>query len=236
MLDDDYGPPQTFALSAATGGGVAGLRIGFSRDFGYARVDPAVAAAVERAATRLSAMGAIVEDAAPGFASPLEALRVIWFSAMSVIVDRFARTEADRADMDPGFVAVAEIGRRHTAQRLLAAEQERAELKVAMARFHERYDLLLSPTMPVTALPAGVDFPADAGMTDWTDWSPFTYPFNMTGQPAISVSCGFDAGGLPIGLQMVAARFRDDRVLRAAAAYQSAYPEAFPGRPVVRTA
>lgn len=222
--------------TAATRGGVAGLRIGFSRDFGYARVDPAVAAAVERAAGRLSEMGAIVEDADPGFTSPLEALRVIWFSAMSVIVDRVARTEADHRRMDPGFVTVAEIGRRNTAQRLLAAEQERAELKVAMARFHERYDLLLSPTVPVTALPAGVDFPADTSMTDWTDWSPFTYPFNMTGQPAISVPCGFDAGGLPIGLQMVAARFRDDRVLRAAAAYQSAYPEAFPGRPLVRTA
>ena len=220
----------------AARGGVAGLRIGFSRDFGYARVAPEVAVAVARAAARLSEMGAIVEEADPGFASPLEALRVIWFSSMAVIVDRFARTEADRARMDPGLLRVAEIGRRCSAQDLLAAEQVRAELKVAMARFHERFDLLLSPTMPVTALAAGGDFPDGGGMTAWTDWSPFTYPFNMTGQPAISVPCGFDAGGLPIGLQMVAARFRDDRVLRAAAAYQSAYPEAFPDEPVIRAA
>lgn len=220
----------------AARGGVAGLRIGYSRTFGYARVDPEVAAAVDRAAARLAAMGAVVEEADPGFASPLEALRVIWFSAMAVLVDRFAPTETDRARMDPGFVAVAEIGRRTSAADLLAAEQVRAELKVTMARFHARYDLLLSPTMPVTAIPAGIDFPEGQGMTDWTDWSPFTYPFNMTGQAALSVPCGFDSGGLPIGLQMVAARFRDDLVLRAAAAYQAAYPEAFPDAPVVRPA
>jgi len=222
--------------TGAARGGVAGLRIGYSRTFGYARVDPEVAAAVDRAAARLAAMGAVVEEADPGFASPLEALRVIWFSAMAVLVDRFAPTETDRARMDPGFVAVAEIGRRTSAADLLAAEQVRAELKVTMARFHARYDLLLSPTMPVTAIPAGIDFPEGKGMTDWTDWSPFTYPFNMTGQAALSVPCGFDSGGLPIGLQMVAARFRDDLVLRAAAAYQAAYPEAFPDAPVVRPA
>ncbi|GGE21281.1 amidase [Aureimonas endophytica] len=219
--------------TAAAKGEVRGLRIGYSRDFGYARVAPDVAAAVERAARRLAEMGAVVEEVDPGFASPLEALRVLWFAAESVTVDQFARTKADRARMDPGLVAIAEIGRRFTAQELLAAERVRSELKVTMARFHERHDVLLSPTMPITALPAGIDFPEGEGMTDWTDWSPFTYPFNMTGQPAVSVPCGFDAGGLPIGVQFVAARFHDDLVLRLAAAYQAAHPEAFPAAPVI---
>ncbi|MCD7107828.1 amidase [Rhizobium sp. DKSPLA3] len=217
----------------ATKGGVKGLRIGYSRTFGYASVAPDVAAAVERAADRLAGMGAIVEEVHPGFASPLEALRVLWFAAESVIVDRFARDDAHRARMDPGLVAIAEIGRRFSAQEFLAAEHVRAELKVTMARFHERYDALLSPTMPITALEAGIDFPEGEGMTDWTDWSPFTYPFNMTGQPAVSVPCGFDGGGLPIGVQFVAARFRDDIVLRLSSAYQAAYPEAFPAAPVI---
>lgn len=217
---------------SAARGGVKGLRIGYSRDFGYGRVAPDVAASVERAARRLAEMGAIVEEVDPGFASPLEALRVLWFAAESVTVDRFAKSEADLARMDPGLVAIAEIGRRFSAQQFLAAEHVRAELKVTMARFHERYDVLLSPTMPITALPAGIDFPAGESMSDWTDWSPFTYPFNMTGQPAVSVPCGFDSGGLPIGVQFVAARFRDDIVLRLASAYQAAHPEAFADAPV----
>lgn len=219
---------------AALGQDVAGLRIGYSRTLGYARVAPDVAAAVERAAQRLGELGAIVEEVDPGFASPLEALRTLWFAAESVTVDRFAKTPEDIARMDPGLVAIAEIGRRVTAQEWLAAEYIRAELKVTMARFHQRYDALLTPTMPITALPAGIDFPEGEGMTDWTDWSPFTYPFNMTGQPAVSVPCGFDAGGLPIGVQFVAARFRDDIVLRLARAYQAAFPEAFPDAPVLR--
>ena len=127
---------------------------------------------------------------------------------------------------------------RQTVEKIIEKEKPDAILPTVggQTRFHTRYDLLLSPTMPVTAIPAGIDFPAGQGMTDWTDWSPFTYPFNMTGQAALSVPCGFDSGGLPIGLQMVAARFRDDIVLRDAAAYQTAHPEAFPDAPVVRSA
>jgi aspartyl-tRNA(Asn)/glutamyl-tRNA(Gln) amidotransferase subunit A len=229
-------PVPDWAQAARKGaeGRLDGLRIGFSRNFGYARVAPDVAAAVARAAERLAALGAIVEEVDPGFASPLDALRTIWFSAEAVTVDRFAKTPEDFARMDPGLVAIAEAGRRMSAADLHAAEHVRAELKVTMARFHERHDLLLSPTMPVTAIAAGIDYPEGEGMTDWTDWSPFTYPFNLTGQPACSVPCGFDAGGLPIGLQMVGARFRDDLVLRTAAAYQAAHPEAFPDAPVVR--
>ncbi|WP_420101664.1 amidase [Bosea sp. (in: a-proteobacteria)] len=228
-------PVPDWAAIARAGaeGRLDGLRIGFSRDFGYANVAPDVAAAVARAAERLAALGAVVEEVDPGFANPLEALRTLWFSAEAVIVDRFAKTPEDLARMDPGLVAIGEVGRRISAAEFHAAEHVRAELKVTMARFHERYDCLLSPTMPITAIAAGIDYPEGEGMTDWTDWSPFTYPFNMTGQPACSVPCGFDSGGLPIGLQVVAARFRDDLVLRVAAAYQAAHPEALPDAPVL---
>jgi aspartyl-tRNA(Asn)/glutamyl-tRNA(Gln) amidotransferase subunit A len=65
-----------------------------------------------------------------------------------------------------------------------------------------------------------VDWPS----TRWPSWTPFTYPFNLTGQPALSVPCGFSSDGLPIGLQFVAARFNDASVLRAGQAYQLAAP------------
>ncbi|MFD2238292.1 amidase [Aureimonas populi] len=224
-------PPDLPDWSGAARGSVEGLRIGYSRTLGYAGVAPEVAAAVERAATRLSEMGAIVEEADPGFENPLEALRTLWFAAESLTVDRIAPTEAQKAEMDPGLIAIAEKGRGFSARDLLLAEEVRARLKVTMAHFHTRYDALMTPTMPITALPAGIDFPEGQGMSDWTDWSPFTYPFNMTGQPAVSVPCGFDGEGLPIGLQFVAARFRDETVLRLAGAYQRSFPEAVPDRP-----
>jgi aspartyl-tRNA(Asn)/glutamyl-tRNA(Gln) amidotransferase subunit A len=85
-----------------------------------------------------------------------------------------------------------------------------------MGRFHDTYDLLVTPTMPITAFEAGAEVPKGSGHRRWTGWTPFTYPFNMTQQPAASVPVGSDADGLPIGLQLVAARHRDDLVLRAA--------------------
>ena len=73
-----------------------------------------------------------------------------------------------------------------------------------MARFHEKYDLLLTPQMPIPALEAGRVTPPDGSYgDDWIGWSPFTYPFNLTQQPAASVPCGFTSDGLPIGLQIV---------------------------------
>lgn len=97
-------------------------------------------------------------------------------------------------------------------------------LRERMATFHQKYDLLLTPTLPLTAFKTGREVPEDWPSTRWPTWTPFTYPFNMTGQPAISVPCGFDSQGLPIGLQLVGARFNDALVLRAGYAYQQAAP------------
>lgn len=216
---------------ASLEGGVAGLRIGYSRNLGYASVDGQVAAAIDRAAQRMADLGAIVEEVDPGFASPQEALLTLWYAAEARSVDLAAPTAEQQALMDPGLLAIAEKGRRLTASDFIVALQAAADLKVKMATFHERYDALMLPTMPITALEAGVDIPKGAEMKDWSDWSPFTYPFNLTGQPAVSVPCGFDAGGLPIGLQFVARRFADTTVLRLAAAYQRAFPEPFPTAP-----
>ena len=94
-----------------------------------------------------------------------------------------------------------------------------------MLRFHERYDLLLTPQMPVPAIEAGRVTPADGRFGDeWINWSPYTYPFNLTQQPAASVPCGFASDGLPVALQIVGPPRRDALVLRAARAYESACP------------
>ncbi len=104
----------------------------------------------------------------------------------------------------------------------LAAARSRAELGIMMSRFHDRYDLLLTPTLPIPAFAAGVEVPEGWPQRRWTSWTPFTYPFNLTQQPAISVPCGFTSAGLPIGVQLVGARHHDALVLRAAHAYEQA--------------
>ena len=94
-----------------------------------------------------------------------------------------------------------------------------------MLRFHERYDLLLTPQMPLPALEAGRVTPADGRFgDDWINWSPNTNPINLTGQPAASVPCGFSADGLPLALQIVGPPRNDALVLRAARAFEAARP------------
>ena len=134
--------------------------------------------------------------------------------------------------MDPGFLQLAEDGKRYSLAEYLAAYTARADIANAMARFHEKYDLLLTPQMPIPALEVGHVTPPDGSYGDrWIDWSPYTYPFNLTQQPAASVPCGFSSDGLPIGLQIVGPARHDHLVLRAARAFESARPFRFSPRP-----
>ena len=134
--------------------------------------------------------------------------------------------------MDPGLLRVAEIGAQTGLLDFLAAARERMAVASAMSLFHQDYDLLLTPTLPLTAFDAGRDHPpegeGDGGGGQWVDWTPFTYPFNLTGQPAASVPCGLASDGLPVGLQIVGPRYADALVLRAAHAYEQVAPFALP--------
>ena len=87
--------------------------------------------------------------------------------------------------------------------------------------------LLLTPSLPISTFPAG-QLAADSSQRSWLEWAPFSYPFNLTQQPACSVPCGLTRDGLPVGLQIVAGRFRDGLVLRAAAVYEAAHPARMP--------
>ena len=98
-----------------------------------------------------------------------------------------------------------------------------------MGLFHERYDLLVTPTLPIPAFEAGREVPAGWPHRRWTSWTPFTYPFNLTQQPALTVPCGVTASGLLVGLQIVGPRHADAAVLAAAAAFERASPERPPG-------
>ena len=204
--------------------GVHGLRVAFSPRLGFvAGLDPEVEQAVRAAAQVFADLGASVEEADPPLAAAPDIIRTVWGAVSATIVD--AVPPAAQAQMDPGFRAVAERGRAVSLAAYLETYPARNALAIAMAAFHDRYDLLLTPQMPIPALEAGRVTPADGRFgDDWLNWSPYTYPFNLTQQPAASVPCGFTAGGLPIGLQIVAPARRDDLVLRAARAYEAARP------------
>ncbi|MDN0197040.1 amidase [Streptomyces sp. S.PNR 29] len=211
--------PESFV--AGLRGGVRGLRVAYSPSLGgQVAVRPAVATAVRHAVERLADLGAYVTEADPDFAEPVEAFHTLWFSGAARVVQHLGPHQ--RELLDPGLREICDLGARYSALDYLAAVDVRMELGRRMGRFHESYDLLVTPTLPITAFEAGAEVPRGSGHRRWTGWTPFTYPFNLTQQPAASVPVGTDADGLPIGLQLVAARHRDDLVLRAAHALDEA--------------
>jgi aspartyl-tRNA(Asn)/glutamyl-tRNA(Gln) amidotransferase subunit A len=128
--------------------------------------------------------------------------------------------------MDPGLVALVEWGQRMTGEDVARALLGRHALWAWVEAFFRRYDLLVTPMIAVPPFRADAAPPTEiAGRAvGRRGWMPFTYPFNLTGQPAISLPCGWTAEGLPIGLQLVGRRFEDALVLRAAAAFEAAWP------------
>ncbi|MCH5671674.1 amidase [Streptomyces gilvus] len=212
--------PAPGSFTAGLAGGVRGLRVAYSPSLGgQVAVQPAVAAAVRRAVERLAELGAYVTEADPDFADPVDAFHTLWFSGAARVTQQLSPRQ--REALDPGLKEIRAAGARFSALDYLAAVDVRMELGRRMGRFHDSYDLLVTPTLPITAFEAGVEAPKGSGHRRWTGWTPFTYPFNMTQQPAATVPVGTDGDGLPVGLQLVAARHRDDLVLRAAHALMS---------------
>ncbi|HZR70282.1 MAG TPA: amidase [Burkholderiales bacterium] len=206
--------------------GVRGLRVAYSADLGYARVDPEIARIARAAVRTFERLGAIVEERDPGFDDPHELFTRHWFPGAAWTVRSVPA--AKRRLMDKGLLAVAKLGGRYTAVDFVDAAVRRAALGARMGEFHERHDLLVTPTMPIAAFDAGREVPPKRQSKRWTDWTPFTFPFNLTRQPAASIPCGRTAAGLPVALQIVGARHADALVLRAARAFEREHPIALP--------
>jgi len=205
--------------TANLGEGVKGLKIAYSPTLGFAKVDPEILAAVDVAAKQFAALGATVEQVDPGFADPLEIFHIHWFlgaynATMALSPEKFAM-------LDPGLQKTVEAGAKITTRQYLQAQNERGKLGVQMRQFHETYDLLLTPSLAVLPFTAGRVAPESMGDAYWTQWTPFTYPFNLTQQPGLSIPCGFSKSGLPISLQLVGPMHGDALVLRAGAAYEA---------------
>ncbi len=206
--------------------GVRGMRIAFSPAPGGARVDPGVADLVAKAARAFEELGAHVGAADPPVSGAHEIFQAHWKGGAAYLFNDY--TAEQKALMDPGLVMVAEAGAKLPVTDYVAGVEARRQLGFAMHRFMQDYDLLLTPTLPVTAFPVGQGTPDAGDESGRLDWTPFTYPFNLSRQPAATVPCGLTPDGLPAGLQIVGPLYEDSRVLRAARAFETARPWALP--------
>ncbi|MFC0283572.1 amidase [Camelimonas abortus] len=202
---------------------VTGLRVAYSRTFGYGRPQADVIAATDAAAKALEAQGAIVEDVDPLFD---EDPAPLWTAEFYAGVGTRLRPvlEANRSLLDP---AAAEILDEALAQEMKAYYDTvfaRYALREKMRLFFERYDALVSPVVPVSSVEAGVNLPPGFEHCNLLSWVSYTYPFNLTGNPAGAVRAGTGDDGMPVGLQIVAPPWREDRVAQVAAAVERAMP------------
>jgi aspartyl-tRNA(Asn)/glutamyl-tRNA(Gln) amidotransferase subunit A len=199
-------------------GEVKGLRIAYIPQFGSVEVDAEVAGVVREATKVFEALGASVEEMEAPFDDPYNLMYVLWCSGAAQAVSSYP-PEA-RTQMDPGLLKLAAEGSSYNLMSYLDVMTQRTNLGGKLSQFHERFDVLLTPTLPLAAFEAGHDLPPGWPIQRWPTWTPFTYPFNLTQQPAISLPCGKTSLGLPIGLQLVGAKYKDALVLRAAYAYE----------------
>jgi aspartyl-tRNA(Asn)/glutamyl-tRNA(Gln) amidotransferase subunit A len=233
MMEVMAGPDERDALSLSGGKPnykeeikkrVRGLRIAWSKDLGHAVVDPAVREAVESAVQVFSKIGCEVEEATPEIPLMHDAYQLLFAADCAGAIGAQLNEWKDR--LDPGLVRLTEIGLKATAADYVRAVNQCHILWEKLQPFFAKYDLLLTPTLPLPPFPVGIDWPREvAGQkVHPLNYLGFTYPFNLTGQPAASLPCAWTADGLPIGLQIVGRGFADLTVLKAAAAFEEARP------------
>ncbi len=215
-------PYDATDYTATLDDGVRGLRIAWSATLGYARVDAEVAAACAAAAQRFVELGACVEALDPGFEDPLEITTGLWFVASWTLWNTLSA--AQQAVTDPDFRTQAELGSRLSALDVQRLQLRRGSLGSLMRQFMERWDLLLTPTLAIPAFAARPPATVAMDPESMLGWTPFSYPFNLTQQPACTIPCGLTRDGLPIGLQIVGPMFGDALVLRAARAFERTRP------------
>jgi len=194
------------------------LRVAYSRDLGHAQVNGEVASAVERVAVRLRDLGVEVVEVRAPLPDARVAFRTIFEAALSHgtrLLDA-----AGRERLDPGLARLLKRADAISRTEYLEAYDFQLRLTREARMFHREFDFLLTPTLAVPPFEAGVLSPPGYDPENWLDWSPFTPPFNLTGQPALTLPCGLTRSGLPIGAQLVGPLYSDAALLRLAYALE----------------
>jgi amidase len=228
------GQGHDYAQAAHRPVSLNGRRIAYSADLsGLFPVDPEVEAATRAAAREFEAMGSIVEEASFDTSDVRE---IIAGTRGFGLVARFG----DLVDRFHDKMAAQLVGQVSDAvqqdlRSVAKAERLRTQFWHRIRTFLERYDFILTPTVGAPPFCINKPLPTRIGhrsIERYYDIFLSTYAFSLVGLPAVSVPCGFTGSGLPIGLQIVGRRLRDDSVLGAAAAYAARCPQHFERRPI----
>ena len=217
-------PAADFDYMAATTESIRGLRIAYSEDWGYAAVDPEVRRVVSEAVSVFEKeLGCTVERADPGWD---DASCIVWglVVVVSDLIGMGRMMKGHEHEMSPHLVDL--LQRSWTAEEISDARIGRQKICNLMWRFMAKYDLLITPTLAIPPFPVDIQGPEriEGRMVRSTSWLAFTYPMNMTGQPAASVPAGFTRDGLPVGMQIVGRHLADRTVLAASGAFERARP------------
>lgn len=213
---------------ASSQAGIRGLRVAWSPNLGYAKVNAEVARITEAAAKIFeNSLGCTVEAVEPGFEDPATSFSVLWMTSYALRL-RSLLPEW-QGSMDPELVKLVASADNLRPTEYAEAVASRSAFWDKTRKFFDRFDVLLTPTSPVPPFAVGRNAPEDASGAGgkslyFLNWLLLTYPWNLTGQPAASVPCGFTPDGLPVGMQIIGRRFADAVVIRAAAAYEQAQP------------
>ncbi len=203
---------------------VRGKRVALSLDFGYVAVDPEVRKLVKQAAQFFSNdLGCVVEEVVPNWSDPYEAFWAI-VAADTDLVGMREMVATHGKQMTPHLVDF--IQKPWSAEQFTEAHKMRQTLCNSMWRLMENYDYLITPTLTTPPFPLHVQGPEkiDGKIVHPFQWLSFTFPFNMTGQPAASLPAGWTQQGLPVGIQIVGRHLADTSVLQACAAFERAAP------------
>jgi Asp-tRNA(Asn)/Glu-tRNA(Gln) amidotransferase A subunit family amidase len=213
---------------------IEGFKIAYSPDLGMFPVESKVASTVREAVRAFRDYGATVDEVRPPVEHDRQTVLDAWQVGYEVfnaaLIDGIETEEGidylgtDREAASPEFVAVAERGREYSALEAKRAERVRTDVYDAFCSLFEEYDLLVTPTVAVTAVEndthdtVGPDIVEGEPVDPLIGWC-LTYPFNMTGHPVASIPAGFGDGTTPIGLQVAGSRHADGSVLAASAAF-----------------
>lgn len=197
------------------------LRIGWSEDLGFAKPQPGIVFFAEKAITQLEDLGHQVEKIISPFSDPTDAYEDL---REGMTVSAFSRMSDEQlVQMDPGLVAHILHSRKNaTLEKYLAAQAKRLEIGRQMNAFHENFDLLLTPALACRTFDVGMDGPE--GLATSREWSPYTFPFNLTKQPAVTLPCGVDEKGLPLAVQLVGPLYSEALLLQISHQFEQAYP------------
>ncbi|CAM5316151.1 Glutamyl-tRNA(Gln) amidotransferase subunit A OS=Afipia felis OX=1035 GN=gatA_3 PE=3 SV=1 [Afipia felis] len=213
---------------------VKGMRVAYSPTFGYAKPTPEVLKVVDKAVRTLEDLGCEVEQVDQLFTrDPMDLWTAEFYAGVSIRLRDFVENKRDM--LDPAVADVLEGALSQDMRSYYTKVFERYAFRDEVRTLFETYDAVVSPVVPVTSLDVGVNIPEHLSDRNLVSWVYYTYPFNLTGQPAGSVCAGIAADGMPVGLHIVGRGHGEYDVVRLGAAYERSQPPGYNLCPTLRS-